>query len=348
MASPIDHNPLFKTRFLEEILGICSEEKVIELSRVALVTAIPAAEYNGMSVHSKNICAVNIVRAAILKDGYFAGWRCLSDLCPHILPTSMVKDALTCIKVYESIRPIFPPPSPTALTMTIVRHGQQDSLYHIPPKSLGGKAWAGSVEYASAQPTWSNTGFEPLSPCVSFGWLAAQRKILSRDDRDHCDAMLLLGTVALDMDRAKAFAPGFAAARHIAMLHIVAAGTRMQGVALAALLNYDVQHHVRSIQEKWDQEGLASVNPGPRAISPADWASTVIGDCTVLSAFAYEEAKVYTVTTVGLFLGMLNASTYDFLYDRATSNILTCVSYSMGAGIAENNIHCIFVISELS
>ncbi|KAJ7321001.1 hypothetical protein DFH08DRAFT_713290 [Mycena albidolilacea] len=300
-----------------------------------------------MSVHVRNTYVINIVRRAILTDGYFAGWSCLSKICPTIsLPSPLVTDVLTSIKMYDTIRPnATTRSSPTDLVMTISRGAHKDSLYHVAPKNLGGKAWMSSVEYASVQRTWSNTGFEPLSPCVSFGWLGTQRKTISRADRDDCDAMTLLGAVDFDMDRAEAFAHGFTAAMDIAKRHTAAAGTQMQGVALVALLNYDLQQYVRPIQEKWVRDGLGSANFGPKAIPPADWVAALVADSTSLCAYSYEGPAVYTDSKVGSFVGLLVSNTHDLLYDLATSNLMSSVMYAAAAGIVEDNLHCIFATS---
>ncbi|KAJ6536804.1 hypothetical protein B0H19DRAFT_1079220 [Mycena capillaripes] len=340
----------FNSHILESILTICSEERTEELSDVDAVTKaapISASKYLTMSIHVRNTYVANIVRRAILTDGYFAGWICLSKLYPTIsLPSPLVTDVLTSIKVYDTIRPNGTIRSyPTHLVMTITRGAQRDSLYHVAPKNLGGKTWMSSIEYASVQRTWSNTGFEPLSPCVSFGWLGTQRKTISRADRDDCDAMTLLGAVDFDMDRAEAFAHGFTAAMDIAKRHTAAAGTQMQGVALAALLNYDLQQYVRPIQEKWVRDGLGSANLGPKAITPADWVAGLVADSTSICAYAYEGPTVYTESKVGSFAGLLVSNTHDLLYDLATSNLMSSVMYAAAAGIVEDNLHCIFATS---
>ncbi|KAJ6479070.1 hypothetical protein C8R45DRAFT_832942 [Mycena sanguinolenta] len=300
-----------------------------------------------MSVHARNIYVINIVRHTILTDGYFAGWSCLSRIClTTSLPRPLIADVLTSIRIYDTIRPNVPTRSPpTDLVMEITRGPHNDSLYHVAPKNIGGKAWRTSVEYASAQRTWSNTGFEPLSPCVSFGWFGTQRKTISRADRDDVDAMTLLGGVDFDMDRADAFAPGFTAAMEMAKRHATTAGTRMQGVALVALLNYDLQQYVRPIQERWVRNGLGAANLGPKAIPPADWVAALVADSTSLCAYAYEGPAVYTESKVGSFVGLLVSNTHDLLYDRATSNLMSSVMYAAAAGIVEDNLHCIFATS---
>jgi hypothetical protein len=157
--------------------------------------------------------------------------------------------------------------------------------------------------------------------------------------------MTLLGAVDFDMDRAEAFAPGFTAAMDIAKHHTTAAGTQMQGVALVALLNYDLQQYVRPIQEKWVRDGLGSANFGPKVISPADWVAALVADSTSLCAYSYEGPAVYTDSKVGSFVGLLVSNTHDLLYDLATSNLMSSVMYVVAAGIVEDNPHCIFATS---
>ncbi|KAJ7666356.1 hypothetical protein B0H17DRAFT_951103 [Mycena rosella] len=267
----------------------------------------------------------------------------------HIgLPRTLVADVLTSIRIYDTIVPASPSIGRLAaagLRMTITRGDSRDSVYHVSPKNLGGKAWLASTEYSSAIRTWANTGFEPLSPCVAFGWLGTQRKAIARSDVDDCDAMTLLGAVDFDMDRVERFASGFAGAIETAKRHTAEPGTRMQSAALAALLNYDVQQYVRPIQEGWSRNGRGAANLGPRAISPEDWVATLIADNTSLCGFAYQGAARYTENKVGGFVALLLSNTHDLMYDLATSNLMSSVMYAAAAGVTQDNIPCIFVTS---
>ncbi|KAJ6589339.1 hypothetical protein B0H19DRAFT_979560 [Mycena capillaripes] len=341
------HSPL-----LETILAICSDELIMELSNAETLAhygPMTVSDYLAMSVPARNVCAIEMVRDLYITRGYFAGWSYLASICVHIpLPSALVADVLTSIKLYDSIRPAatHTPQSPVSdLVMTITRGESHDSLYHVAPKNLGGKAWMSSTEYSEVEKAWSNTGFEPLSPCVSFGWLGAQRKTMPRYDRDHCDAMTLLGAVDFDMDRTETFASGFAGAFEMARSHTAATGTRMQGVALVALLNHDLQQYVRPIQEKWVRAAQGGVNLGPQAISAQDWVATLVADSTCICAYAYEGPEVYTCSKVGSFVGLLVSNTHDLLYDLATSNLMSSVMYAAAAGIVEDNLHCIFATS---
>ncbi|KAJ6532881.1 hypothetical protein DFH09DRAFT_1181804 [Mycena vulgaris] len=273
-----------------------------------------------MSVRARNTHVIELVRKARLAHGYSRAGA----------PT-------------RSSTPL--PLTSTGLRMKISRGAFQDSLEHVAPKNLGGKAWLSSAEYLSAQRTWSNSGFEPLSPCVSFGWLGTQRKAFLRHDIDDCDAMVLLGAVDFDMDRVESFAPGFARALAAAKRHTAEAGTRMQGAALTSLLSYDLQQYVRPIQEAWVRNARGAANLGPRAISPEDWVSALIADSTSLCAYGYEGTDVYAESKVGSFVGLLISNTHDLLYDLATSNMMSSMMYAAAAGITTDNLHCIFVTS---
>ncbi|KAJ6536450.1 hypothetical protein DFH09DRAFT_1283836 [Mycena vulgaris] len=334
---------------LEAALTILSGEAIPELSDTATASrrvGISPTDYQLMSIRARNEHVIAAVRNARLARGHFAGWIALADLCSSVtLPSALVSDVITSIRVYDTIRPASPTIRPsTGLRMTITRAAENhDSLHHVPPKNLGGQGWRSSEEYLSAQRTWSNTGFEPLSPCVSFGWLGTQRKSISRGDIDDCDAMTLLGGVDFDMDRVASFASGFAGAFEIAERHTAEAGTRMQATALAALLNFDVQKYVRPIQEEWVQNGKGAANVGPPGIPPEDWVAALIGDNTSLCLYGYQGSDVYAQSQVGSFVALLLSNTHDVLYDRATSNLMSSVMYAAAAGVTKANVHCIFV-----
>ncbi|KAJ7097386.1 hypothetical protein C8R44DRAFT_949462 [Mycena epipterygia] len=309
---------------------------------------IGASAYQFMSIRARNACVIEMVREACRTYGYFAGWLALSNLCSRIkLPSALVVDVLTSVRVYDTIRPAAAASRPTSsgLVMTITRGEFSDSLYHVAPKNLGGRAWMSSDEYLSAHRTWSNTGFGLLSPCISFGWLAVQRKTISRADVDHCDAMTLLGGVDFDMDRGEAFGSGFTEAMEIARHHIAETGTRMQATALAALLNHDLQKYVRPIQETWVRDGRGAANFGPQQIPADDWVAAEIADSTGICPYGYEGASVYPQSRGGSFTGLLLCNTHDLIYDLATSNLMSSVMYAAAAGITNDNFHCIFVTS---
>lgn len=315
------------------------------------VGGIHPSEYQSLSVHDKNALVIELVRNGLRADGYFAGWRWLSALCSQIaLPSALVTDVLTCIRVYESMRPAPQHhghgPTPTPFRMTITRATNlHDSLHHVAPKNIGGKAWVNSDEFLSVYPTWSNTCFGLLPPCSIFIWLGSQRKTISCADLDECDSLMLLGTVDFDLDRIDSCKGWFSAAIEIARRNIAAVGTRMEGCALAALLNYDLQKYVRRIQEVWIAQGLGAANLGPHAISPADWIDTWVADSTGISGNGYERPTRYQQSKAGIFTTLMVCNTHDLLYDLATSNLMSSVMYADAAGIAKANLHCIFPTS---
>ncbi|KAJ7666363.1 hypothetical protein B0H17DRAFT_951076 [Mycena rosella] len=229
--------------------------------------------------------------------------------------------------------------------MRISRGRFQDALDYVAPKNLGGKAWRTSAEYLTVQAAWSHTGFEPLSPCVSYGWLGTQRKAFARRDVDACDALVLLGSVDFDMDREAGFAPGFLGALETAKRHTGEVGTPMQGAALTGLLSYDLQQYVRRIQEGWVKDARGAANGGPRAISAEDWIATLVVDSTSLCGHGYQGAGRYKENKVGAFVGLVVSNTHDLLYDLATSNLMSSVMYAAAAGVTKDNLHCIFVTS---
>jgi len=329
------------------ILGDAAAE-LSDAYTVARASQLTVAEYDAMSLPERNSFVLGLVREVHASEGYFAGWQCLADVASRVqLPKQLVADVLKAVEIYNTIQPAKEARKPTDLHMTIARPVPGlDSLYHVTPKSIGGKAWMDSDEYTEeAQRAWCNTKFAPMSPCAAFIWLAVQRKTISKSDLDACNALTLLGTVDFDLDRVEAYKPGFSHALGIAMRHVGEIGTQMQGTALAALLNFDVQKYVRQVQELWVAGKKGAANFGPQAIRAEDWVATIVGDCGGLAAFAYEGAAVYAESRSTMFPALLLANTHDLLFDMATSNLMSSVMYAAAAGGSDYNIAPIFATS---
>ncbi|KAJ7694721.1 hypothetical protein B0H16DRAFT_1485606 [Mycena metata] len=345
--------PPYESPVLESILTILSDiaTEISDTQTVWGVGGIHPSEYQSLPVRGKNALVIKSIRNSLRADGYFAGWSRLSALCSQIaLLSALVTDVLTCIRVYESMRPApqrpAHEPTSTPFHMTITRATKlHDSVHHVAPKNIGSKAWVNSEEYLSVYPTWSNTCFGLLPPCPIFVWLGSQRKTIARADLDKCDSLMLSGTVDFDLDRIDSCKGWFSAAVEIARRNIATVGTRMQGCALAALLNYDLQKHVRRIQEVWIAEGMGARNLGPHAINPADWIDTWVADSTGISGNGYEGPARYKQSKAGIFTTLMVCNTHDLLYDRATSNLMSSVMYADAAGITKANLHCIFLTS---
>ncbi|KAJ6526263.1 hypothetical protein DFH09DRAFT_1415887 [Mycena vulgaris] len=278
----------------------------VELSDVDSVCGsgiTTAAEYRAMSVKARNRCVIDAVRDACRKGGYFSGWQCLANV------------ASACSAVRGA----------AGLQMVITRATDRDSIYQVAPKSVGGVAWKQSEEYTpEAQRVWCNTSFAPMSPCASFIWLSVQRKTVARDDLDVCNALTLLGTVDFDFDRIEPYRPGFAHAMELAGRHVAS-------------------RYVRRVQENWVAGGKGAANVGPRAISPKDWIATMVGDCGALCTFGYEDTTSYAESRATMLVALLMPSIYDPLYDRATSNLVSSVMYVAGAGVAQYDVHTVFL-----
>ncbi|KAJ7778651.1 hypothetical protein DFH07DRAFT_536542 [Mycena maculata] len=347
-STMISHTPDFKSPVLNTVLGILSNvtTELSDADTVSRTGKVAAADYDSMSVLDKNKCVLGMVLDSYASEGYFAGWQCLANVASRVpLPTQLVADVFKCVGIYQSIRPAKEERKPTDLHITIsLPVPGFDSLYHVTPKSIGGKAWMHSDEYTpEAQRAWCNTDFAPMSPCAAFIWLAVQRKTISKEDLDACNALTLLGTVDYDLDRVEAHKPGFRQALNIAMRHVGEVGTQMQGTALAALLNFDVQKYGRQVQEQWVAGGKGAANSGPHAISAEDWVATIVGDCGGLAAFAYEGAAVYPESRSTMFPALLLANTHDLLFDMATSNLMSSAMYA--AGVSDYNVAPIFAMS---
>ncbi|KAF7359425.1 hypothetical protein MSAN_01285100 [Mycena sanguinolenta] len=315
---------------------------VDSICRAGLATA---AEYESMSIRDKNHFFADAVRARCHEKGYFSGWQLLAHTANEVtLNSGMVDDVVKCLQVYNSLRPSGEKGPVTDLRMVITRAPNRDSIYLVAPKSVGGSAWKGSEEYnPAAQRKWYNTGFAPMSPCSSFIWLSVQRKMVARHDLDACNALTLLGTVDFDFDRIEVYKPGFAHAMELAMRYVAEMGTAMQGAALAALLNFDVQRYVRRIQESWIEGRKGAAFFGPRMTPPEDWTATMVGDCGALCAFGYEDAARFSESRETMFVSLLMANIYDLLFDLRTSSLVSSVMYIAAAGVAAYDLHTIFL-----
>ncbi|KAJ7255698.1 hypothetical protein C8J57DRAFT_598875 [Mycena rebaudengoi] len=347
----MEKQPAFTSHILGSVVSILSQvpADLSDPETLALHgsrSSSSSSEYSTMSVCERNNLVAEMVRDCCLKQGYFAGWQLFANVASGVnLHSRMVADVVKCLAVYDTLRPAGDERAPTDLRMTITRAPSRDSIFRVAPKNVGGNAWIHSKEYSAAQEIWSTRAFAPMSPCTSFIWSSVQRKTISRDDRDTCDALTLLGTVDFDYDRMEEYKPGFAQATELGKICIRAMGTRMQGAALAALLNFDVQQYVRQVQEKWVVAGKGAGNFGPSATSPADWITMLVGDCGVLCAFGYEDFSVYNESKAGMFVALFMACIHDVLYDLMTSNQISTVMYLAGAGVAKYDVHTAFLIT---
>ncbi|KAJ7682274.1 hypothetical protein DFH06DRAFT_1160729 [Mycena polygramma] len=339
----------FSSPVLDSVLHILedAQTELADVESVCRAGLVTVAEYKSMSLRDKNRRVTDGVRACCQEKGYFSGWQFLANTATAVnLPSQMVGDVLKSLEIYYRARPSGEKRPPTDLRMMITRARARDSIYQVAPKSVGGAAWKDSDEYTpTAQHIWCNTGFAPMSPCTSFIFLGVLRKTVARQDIDACNALTLLGTVDFDFDRTEAYKPGFEHALMLAKKYLAQMGTPMQGAALAALLNFDVQRYVRRMQEGWVAGGKGAANFGPREISPEEWIATMVGDCGGLGAFGYEDAAVYPESRVTIFAALLTASHYDLLYDLLTSNLLSSVMYIAAAGVATYDVHTAFGVT---
>ncbi|KAJ6555413.1 hypothetical protein DFH09DRAFT_923845 [Mycena vulgaris] len=289
---------------------------------------------------------IQIIRDVCISDGYFAGWECFAQLASNVnIRKGLVNDAVRCVRVYTELKTSVPECPTTDLRAVIVDNAQRDSMMEIAPKTLGGTGWRESEEYLAVLQQWDKSGFEPLGPCTIFALLGVQRKTILADDLDDCDAMMLLGSlVDYDLDRLEGYSPGFAHAMAVSMGHVADGGSRMQGMALASLLNFDVQQYNRMIQEDWVEAGLGS-SIDIANIPAAEWIAMMVGDSGTLGVFGYESGAAYADSRATMFTGMVVAGSYDLLYDRAISSRVANSMYVSATGMAKHNMHAIFAVS---
>ncbi|KAJ7315380.1 hypothetical protein DFH08DRAFT_790363 [Mycena albidolilacea] len=328
---------------LDVLVG--SETDLSDRETVCSVGTIAPREYDALeTIAARNARVIGVVRAVSAVDGPFAGWAYLARIASNVrLPGSLVADVARGIALYPNLRPSVPPSGPpTELYAVITRAGLRDSITAVPPKTLGGRTWMQSVVYTAVLQRWSNApGFAPIGPCMAFGFLGIQRKMLQRVDIGECDALMYLGSlVDYDLDSVDEYSPGFVRAMEIALRSVVHVGGDMQGMALASLVNLDVQLHNREVQKRWIGKRAGWHVHGD--MSADEWASTVLTDCGALCAFGYEPAGVYPESRLGMFAATIVASSYDVLYDRATYQLAAPMMYVEAVGMATYNMHCIF------
>ena len=316
----------------------------IELSDPdTLSAAVP--NYKTMSIRDQNARIIQMVRDASATDGYLAGWQCLSTFAPRVsLNSFFLDDVAKCMNIYQQIRPGVQRTT-IPLQMTVSHTPDQDSLNQVPPKDVRGTAWMLNDDYAVTQRAWVNAGFPLLSPCVALGWPGVQRKVISRNDLNDCDALMLLTTVDYDLDREKKYDSAFQYAIGVGRRWAAKIGTKMHSTAIVALLGLDLQINVRQIQESWVAGRSIAGSLGPDDINAHNWVAALVGDCGAYSASGYEDQKCYRQTRVGLFTAVVMGNVHDVIYDIATSNRLSSGLYAAAAGVAEFDAHRAFLTS---
>ncbi|KAG4443420.1 hypothetical protein IFR05_001099 [Cadophora sp. M221] len=216
------------------------------------------------SIRGTNVSLANLVRDACQKDGWLAGWKCLSQVAPDCgLHEQFIKDTVTCAEIYSRIR---------------------------------------------------------VSPYQST-------------------PIDMLGTVDYDFDLEAAHHAGFANSLEEASRNVVKAGSNIQGGAMAALLNSDLQHFVRSVQMEWVQEAAGSYILGPKDVSVDEWVKANALDCAAIMGFGYQDPSRHAISRKGVFVGNLLANMHDSLYDMGCSSRMSTVLYARGAGVEHHDIH---------
>jgi hypothetical protein len=311
----------------------------------AVCSALSDADIQTTDAENMSTYPTQIVRDACATRGFLAGWQSLSTLYPTLatsLNSPLLNDITKCMEVYQRIRPVTKAPT-TYFHMTISRDPNQHSLEMVPPKVIGGTAWTLNHEYVEIQNNWVNAGFPLINPNIAFGWLGAQRKTISRNHLNDCDALILLTTVDYDLDRQGAYHSAFSHAMTVGRRCISEVGTKMQSAALASFLGLDLQVHARTVQESWITNGAVGGNLGPDDVTTSDWVSFIIGDCGTYTCCGYEDQNNYRKTRTGLFTGSVIGNIHDIIYDIATSSRLSSGLYASAAGVAEFDLHCAFV-----
>jgi hypothetical protein len=300
-------------------------------------------EYNHSSISRQQVVQSGLV-------GSLPGWKWLAEtqLQAELHP-QLMRDAIQCARVYNTIRQGEPKEVLEGLKMVISDPSDPDSLTSIGPKTLGGTAWKANTAYSDLldKGEWNGGGFPPIGPCTLFIFLGLQKKIVSRADASDCASLQMLSTVDYDFDLNEANKTGFKCAIDVARNALKLKPDRnsapLIGATLAAMLSFDLQQEVRRIQQRWCVGKYGATSLGPEDIAPEDWVPATVADCAGLCPFGYQSEAEYLKSKTGMFAAMMLANTHDVMYDIGSSNRMSSAMYTQAAGLAKEDLHCIFV-----
>ncbi len=305
-------------------------------------------DLTALSARERNIRLAALVRDACAVGGWIAGWNCMMQAAPNVgLHPRLVKDVNLGSSVYARLRKGSRKRAQIDVRMAIGPNACYDSIYVVGPKSLGGAAWKVSEEYAAVlqRPTWRDPGYSKgFSPCVAYGWIAVQIKVVPHRDSPDAMRLQLLNIVDYDLDKEDDNRRGFENGFQMGAHHALAKGTQLQGAAFTGMISYDFQCFVRSVQMGWVAENVGAYNLGVEDASPEEWVATQVADCAALVPFAFESAERYNYSRTGMITGMIQLQCHDWLFDSECSNRISTVSYSEAMGVGKYNMHTAFAI----
>lgn len=305
-------------------------------------------ELNSLSIKERNLRFAALVRDKCAVAGWVAGWETLVAAAPNVgLHPRLVHDVSLAANVYGRLAPGHRGRAPVDIKMEIGPNATNDSIYRVGPKSLGGTAWKTSEEYKKVldRPEWRDRGYSKgFSPCVAYGWIAVQIKVIPAKDSPDVMRLQLLNIIDYDLDYGDDNKKGFQSGFDMGAYHAQAVGTKLQGAAFTGMISYDFQSYVRHIQQGWVADNNGSYNLGPADASPEEWAAIQVADCAALVPFAYTDIKGYNISRVGMITGMIQLQCHDLLFDAGCSNRITTVQYSEAAGVAKYGLHAAYAI----
>lgn len=313
-------------------------------------------EYTGATVNyaewserERSAALAGLVRDVATERDWLAGWTCLSKAAPNCgLWARLTEDVSTSVDVYHRVKLSYTPrPVVEDLTIEVVSQPDPHSLYQLGPKSLGGHEWKTDPSFDAVKNTWTSSGFGAVAPCTLFGWAGLFRKVVLPEHISQMISMQLLGTVDYDFDQIDDHKPGMSRSGTVAGRNCILRGSPLQGGAMVALLNHDLQHCVRDIQLGWARGGLGATIEGPTNISPREWTMALSGDCAALTPYGYIPEGDYDPSQAGQFTSVLVANLHDLLYDHGASNRMSGMMYTAGAGLAKDDIAVAYSVGML-
>lgn len=304
-------------------------------------------EVKKLSTTQQNQLFATMIRQRCIEDGFVSGWICLAEAAPNMgLPLRLVQDVQIAANVYEHLKKGTRARTAIDLKISLGSRATYDSIDRIGPKSIGGTAWKQNEQYQEIlkNPAWSCAGYtKGIPPCVAMGWVGVQRKLIPAEDSPWVVMLQLLGTVDFDFDHLDDNKGGFQSGFDSAAELTGASDTKLQTAALIGMLNYDLQSHIRPIQNHWATLNEGPFNLGPADVTPENWTSYLIADCAALVPFAYD--KDYNQSRTGMANGMIHLQCQDFLFDTGCSNHVSTVAYAEAAGVARYGMHAAYAVA---
>ncbi|KAF3343209.1 hypothetical protein VdG2_08639 [Verticillium dahliae VDG2] len=171
------------------------------------------------------------------------------------------------------------------------------------------------------------------------------KKIIPDAVMDEAACLQMLSSVDYDMDRRPEFKHAFEHSLGVAKMCLSSPENGMRGLALAALLSYDIQQLVRMQHERWIREQHGAFSFGDLDMSPEECIPLAVGDCGGQGPYGYQNSEQYRLGKPSMFISMIVANSHDVLYDICSQNRVSNILYAEVKGGSLENWHTVLAHS---